>query len=155
MSTSSRYTPESFMQIERRGIPTGLAHGNGMELLSSPSNVDFLIRYACRFPRWGSVIASSAPLLIQRRTVVSSTRSRRATSRTVNSSSLFSSAISVSPAPSRCFCEMTLLLRDICPPLSSKIETMHTHHPQHILKTCYTDHKCRSPIHGTLSLSLL
>src|SRR5258708_22361214 len=58
--------------------------------------VDFLTRYAWRLPLWGRVTASRAPFLIQRRTVVSSTRRRRATSRTVNSSSICS-AIRVSP----------------------------------------------------------
>src|SRR6266851_5604175 len=42
--------------------------------LSNVSSVDCLILYACRLPRCGSVIASREPLLIQRRTVVSSTR---------------------------------------------------------------------------------
>ena len=74
-------------------------YASGSELLSNSSSVDLLILYACLFPRCGSVIASNAPLLIQRLTVVSSTRKRRATSRTVNNSSLLSSAIILSPAP--------------------------------------------------------
>ncbi len=69
--------------------------------------MDFLMRYACRRPLWGKVMASNAPLLIQRRTVVSSTRKRRATSRTVNNSSI-SSTMAVSPTP---FISTMLLLR--------------------------------------------
>jgi len=53
---------------------------------SSASNVERRMRYACRVPRWGSVIASRTPFLIQRRTVVSSTRNCLATSRTVSRS---------------------------------------------------------------------
>ena len=44
------------------------------------------MRYAWRVPRWGNVIASRMPFLIQRRTVVSSTRNCLATSRTVSRS---------------------------------------------------------------------
>lgn len=55
------------------------------------------MRWVRRRPLCGSVIASRAPDLIQRLTVESSTRKRRATSRTVNSSSLFSSSMIIFP----------------------------------------------------------
>src|SRR6266516_7101107 len=95
-----------------------------MEPLSRLSRVDFLIRYAWRFPRCGSVIASRAPLLIQRLTVVSSTRRRRATSRTVKRSFLLSSTIAFSPAPFRCSCASVLLLRGILSPLFGGINDL-------------------------------
>src|SRR5579875_1220754 len=54
------------------------------------SRVDCRIRYTCRSPRRGKTIASKTSALIHRLTVVSSTRRRRATSRTVSSGSFSS-----------------------------------------------------------------
>src|SRR6266568_4439830 len=55
------------------------------EAPSSFTNVLSLIRYGVRFPRCGSVTASSVFALIHLLTVVSSTRKMRPTSRTVKS----------------------------------------------------------------------
>jgi hypothetical protein len=55
--------------------------------LRMASSVDCLIRYTCRLPGLGRRMACSEPLVIQRLTVVTSTRSCRATSSTVKRSS--------------------------------------------------------------------